>query len=147
MRPDYQSQVRAQWPESHLPELLKFWELENLANPTQPLRPADRSTAQSGRSLHKTIANTVTIPITVQTIALTFSPAKQNPMDYGVAQRGWVIVDWSNRSVYSLCLLSFMMSGGTRVFFRRLLILLSSQKIRIRRIEITNSKNWMIISF
>ena len=47
----------------------------------------------------------------------------------------------------SLCLLSFMMSGGTSVFFRRLLILLSSQKIRIRRIAITNSKNWTLISF
>jgi hypothetical protein len=50
---DYQSKVRAQWPESHLPGLLKFWELENLANPTQPLRPADRSTAQPGRAGHR----------------------------------------------------------------------------------------------
>jgi hypothetical protein len=48
-------------------------------------------------------------------------------------------------SVNSLCLSSFMMSGGTRVFFKRLLILLSSQKIRIRRIAITNRKNWTLI--
>src|ERR1700686_2172702 len=39
-----------------------------------------------------------------------------------------------------------MMSWGrTRVFLRRLLILLNSQKIKTRRIAITNSKNWTFI--
>ena len=47
----------------------------------------------------------------------------------------------------SLGLLSFMNSGGASVFLRRLLILLSSQKIKMRRIAITNSKNWMFICF
>jgi hypothetical protein len=43
----------------------------------------------------------------------------------------------------SLCSLSFATScRETRVFLRWLLILLSSQKVKIRRIAITNSKNW-----
>ena len=54
-----------------------------------------------------------------------------------------ILLIWALRFQGSLCLLSFLMSwGGTSVFLRRLLILLSSQKINTRRIAITNSNNW-----